>query len=333
MTVLAVFFDLMGNSASTLNNWVGSTVRYEKGEKTHIAVIQGIASGSDMLNAMSSGIDGYDSSIKNRLGKISNIANAGVVILKIIGKENLTWGDAATLGITAISLIGKFTPLGMLGTALNFGLNAFALYDNLSDFAKLNRTGKYQVYDPLSLDLDGDGIETTAIEGLNSTLFDHNKDGIRTATGWVSADDGLLVLDRNGDGVINHGGELFGDNTLLKDGSLAANGFAALAEFDENGDGKIDAQDAVFHQLKVWRDLNQDGISQEGELFTLEQLGIQSLDLNHQAVNQRQDNGNSVARLGSYTDSEGKEHLIGDLLFDSNPMISRFSDEVELSAA
>ena len=175
-----------------------------------------------MLNAMSSGIDGYDSSIKNRLGKISNIANAGVVILKIIGKENLTWGDAATLGITAISLIGKFTPLGMLGTALNFGLNAFALYDNLSDFAKLNRTGKYQVYDPLSLDLDGDGIETTAIEGLNSTLFDHNKDGIRTATGWVSADDGLLVLDRNGDGVINHGGELFGDNTLLKDGSLAA---------------------------------------------------------------------------------------------------------------
>ena len=127
------------------------------------------------------------------------------------------------MGITAISLIGKFTPLGMLGTALNFGLNAFALYDNLSDFAKLNRTGKYQVYDPLSLDLDDDGIiETTAIEGLNSTLFDHNNDGIRTATGWVSADDGLLVLDRNGDGVINHGGELFGDNTLLKDGSLAA---------------------------------------------------------------------------------------------------------------
>ena len=204
--------------------------------------------------------------------------------------------------------------------------------EGIDEYAKLNRTGKYQAYDPLSLDLDGDGIETTAIEGLNSTLFDHNKDGIRTATGWVSADDGLLVLDRNGDGVINHGGELFGDNTLLKDGSLAANGFAALAEHDENGDGKIDAQDAVFHQLKVWRDLNQDGISQEGELFTLEQLGIQSLDLNHQAVNQRQGNGNSVARLGSYTDSEGKEHLMGDLLFDSNPMISRFTDKIALSA-
>ena len=206
--------------------------------------------------------------------------------------------------------------------------------NTLEDYLGINRTGEFHVVnpDPLTLDLDGDGIEMTAIEGLNSTLFDHNKDGIRTATGWVSADDGLLVLDRNGDGVINHGGELFGDNTLLKDGSLAANGFAALAEFDENGDGKIDAQDAVFEQLKVWRDLNQDGISQAEELFTLEQLGIQSLDLNHQAVNQRQGNGNSVARLGSYTDSEGKEHLMGDLLFDSNPMISRFTDKIALSA-
>ena len=210
----------------------------------------------------------------------------------------------------------------------------FLWYD-LEPFRKLTpfRYNKVYAYDPLTLDLDGDGIETTAIEGLNSTLFDHNKDGIRTATGWVSADDGLLVLDRNGDGMINHGGELFGDNTLLKDGSLAANGFAALAEHDENGDGKIDAQDAVFEQLKVWRDLNQDGVSQAEELFTLEQLGIQSLDLNHQAVNQRQSNDNSVARLGSYTSTDGSTHKMGDLLFDNNAMISRFSDEVELSAA
>ncbi|SUO92211.1 hypothetical protein [Suttonella indologenes] len=148
----------------------------------------------------------------------------------------------------------------------------------------------------------------------------------------MSADDGLLVLDSNGDGVINHGGELFGDNTLLKDGSLAANGFAASAEFDDNGDGKIDAQDAVFEQLKVWRDLNQDGISQEGELFTLAELDITSLNLAHLETNNRQGKGNTIARTGSYTDSEGKEHLMGDLLFDSNPMISRFTDKIALSA-
>ena len=206
--------------------------------------------------------------------------------------------------------------------------------EGIDEYTKFNRTGEFHVVnpDPITLDLDGDGIETVKIDGLNSILFDHDADGIRTATGWVKADDGLLVLDSNGDGKIDTGRELFGDNRLLKDGSLAPTGFAALAEHDDNGDGKIDAQDAVFEQLKVWRDLNQDGISQEGELFTLEQLGIQSLDLNHQAVNQRQGNGNSVARLGSYTDSEGKEHLMGDLLFDSNPMISRFTDKIALSA-
>ena len=221
---------------------------------------------------------------------------------------------------------------------IGFGLylwDGFAGSNHLDDYLGFNRTGEFHVVnpDPITLDLDGDGIETVKIDGLNSILFDHDADGIATATGWVKADDGLLVLDSNGDGKIDTGRELFGDNRLLKDGSLAPTGFAALAEHDDNGDGKIDAQDAVFEQLKVWSDLNQDGVSQAEELFTLEQLGIQSLDLNHQAVNQRQGNGNSVARLGSYTTTDGNSHKMGDLLFDNNAMISCFSDEVELSAA
>ena len=105
-------------------------------------------------------------------------------------------------------------------------------------------------------------------------MFDHNKDGIRTATGWVKPDDGLLVLDRNGDGIINNGGELFGDSTLLADGSRAAHGYAALAELDSNGDGKVDAADEQFADLRVWRDLNSDGISTASELFTLEELAL-----------------------------------------------------------
>ncbi|HEZ1705990.1 TPA: iron-regulated protein FrpC, partial [Neisseria meningitidis] len=73
------------------------------------------------------------------------------------------------------------------------------------------RNGKYHVYDPLALDLDGDGIETVATKGFSGSLFDHNRDGIRTATGWVAADDGLLVRDLNGNGIIDNGAELFGD--------------------------------------------------------------------------------------------------------------------------
>ncbi|MBF0804229.1 hypothetical protein IR141_07740 [Neisseria sp. 19428wB4_WF04] len=139
-------------------------------------------------------------------------------------------------------------------------------------------------------------------------------DGIRTSTGWVSADDGLLVIDRNGDGIINNGGELFGDSSVLQNGEHAAHGYAALAGFDSNSDGLIDNKDEKFAALKVWRDLNQDGISQEGELFGLAELGIQSLDLAYQNTDIRLDNGNTIAQKGSYTLSDGRKREMGDLL-------------------
>ncbi len=82
-------------------------------------------------------------------------------------------------------------------------------------------------YDPLALDLDGDGIETVGVNATTHILFDHNNDGIKTGTGWVNGDDGLLVLDRNGNGVIDNGSELFGDGTMVN-GIKATDGFSAL---------------------------------------------------------------------------------------------------------
>ena len=193
------------------------------------------------------------------------------------------------------------------------------------------RSKKFYIYDPIALDLDGDGIETTASAGLSGSLFDHDRDGIRTAGGWVAADDGLLALDLNGDGRIGHGGELFGDNTLLPDGSPAENGYAALAQYDANQDGIIDSQDAVFERLRVWRDLNQDGISQEGELFTLPQLDISSLNLAHQNANRNLGNGNSLAQSGSYTRADGSQGSMGDLLLDADHLHSRYSEALDLS--
>ena len=84
--------------------------------------------------------------------------------------------------------------------------------------------------DPLVLDLDGDGIETVSATG--AVLFDHDGDGVRSGTGWISSDDGILVLDRNGNGLIDSGRELFGADTVLSDGSTATSGFAALADLD-----------------------------------------------------------------------------------------------------
>ncbi|HFC6745187.1 TPA: iron-regulated protein FrpC, partial [Neisseria meningitidis] len=194
------------------------------------------------------------------------------------------------------------------------------------------RNGKYHVYDPLALDLDGDGIETVATKGFAGSLFDHTNNGIRTATGWVSADDGLLVRDLNGNGIIDNGAELFGDNTKLADGSFAKHGYAALAELDSNGDNIINAADAAFQTLRVWQDLNQDGISQANELRTLEELGIQSLDLAYKDVNKNLGNGNTLAQQGSYTKTDGTTAKMGDLLLAADNLHSRFKDKVELTA-
>ena len=194
------------------------------------------------------------------------------------------------------------------------------------------RRGKYHVYDPLALDLDGDGIETVATKGFAGALFDHRSQGIRTATGWISADDGLLVRDLNGNGIIDNGAELFGDNTKLADGSFAKHGYAALAELDSNGDGIVSAADAAFQTLRVWQDLNQDGIPQTNELRTLEELGIQSLDVAYKDVNKNLGNGNTLAQQGSYTKKDGTTAQAGDLLLAADNLYSRFKDKVELTA-
>lgn len=196
-------------------------------------------------------------------------------------------------------------------------------YQCLAPWADSNpfRSSKYHQYDPLVLDLDGDGIETVAVSGFSGSLFDHDNDGIRTATGWISKDDGLLVRDLNGNGIIDNGGELFGDNTLLANGQNAAHGYEALAELDSNADGKISADDVAFSLLKVWRDLNQDGISQSDELFQLDQVGIQSLNLQYQNTNQNL-NGNTLAQTGSYETADGQTRTMGDIQFASDRLYS-----------
>ena len=95
--------------------------------------------------------------------------------------------------------------------------------------------------DPLTFDLDGDGIETVGINSTNPIYFDHDGDGNKTSTGWIRPDDGFLTLDRNGNGTIDNGTELFGDSTPIDDGQggvrNAADGFEALQAQDTNSDG------------------------------------------------------------------------------------------------
>jgi hypothetical protein len=180
------------------------------------------------------------------------------------------------------------------------------------------------------LDLNGNGIETYGA-ATSDVLFDHDGDGRKTLTGWIDSDDGLLVLDRNGDGVINDGGELFGDSTLKYDGSgKCANGFEALAQEDTSGDGVINNLDDNWDYLRVWRDLNQDGLTDDDELFTLEELDITSLNLGYTANNQNLANGNHLFGTGSFTTEDDQTHAMADVFFNQRPIFSEFVDALEV---
>src|SRR5574338_113817 len=165
--------------------------------------------------------------------------------------------------------------------------------------------------DPLVLDLDNDGVETVPVSATNPILFDLDADGIKAGTGWIKSDDGFLALDRDGNGLIDDGSELFGDATPLAAGGVAADGLAALADLDGNADGKIDARDSNFSQLRIWRDLNQDGISQSDELSALGEQGITAINLTRTAHSQTLGNGNQIADQASFERSDGTEGGVG----------------------
>ncbi|MHA7685913.1 calcium-binding protein [Cupriavidus sp. PET2-C1] len=166
--------------------------------------------------------------------------------------------------------------------------------------------------DPLTLDLDGDGLETVGASA-SGVLFDHDGDGIRNGTGWVRPDDGFLVFDRNNNGKIDNGGELFGDSTIMASGQRARDGFEALRDQDSNGDGKVNSQDANWAKLRVWRDLNQDGVSQAGELLSLDQLGITAFNTKAEKNNQILSDGNRIADIGTFTRGDGSTGSLGDV--------------------
>ena len=203
------------------------------------------------------------------------------------------------------------------------------LAEAFAKWAGINRSGFHYFYDPIVLDLDGDGIETIAYDKLKKAVFDHDGDGIAHATGWVKKDDGILVLDRNGDGVINDGREVFGDSTILSTGETAKHGYEALADLDSDGNGKINADDTKFDELRVWRDLDGDGVSDVGELFGLHELGIGALNLTYQEVDKNLTGGNKLTQLGSYEKHDGKTGVMGDVNFNFHGVYTKHLDGVK----
>jgi hypothetical protein len=167
----------------------------------------------------------------------------------------------------------------------------------------------------LIVDLKGDGVKLTALDG-SKTQFDFGADGFAEQTGWVSPQDGLVVWDRNANGKIDNGTELLG--------SASEDGFAALARQDGNRDGRIDAADAVFANLRVWRDVNGNGLTEAGELLTTEQASIRAIDLAKTASG-ADTAGNRVDYTGTFTRSDRRTGTSAAISFAVNQTLSRWT--------
>lgn len=165
----------------------------------------------------------------------------------------------------------------------------------------------YQVYDcmsPIIFNLQNGGYQLSGMD--SSVSFDIDANGSPNRMNWTAAGAQMafLALDRNGNGRIDDGGELFGDHTRLRDGSIAHNGFDALRELDSNNDGVIDERDSDWQRLLVWIDANHDGVSTPDELHPIGTTGTTAVELSYHWTGRRDKNGNCFRY-------EGKVHFGG----------------------
>ena len=165
---------------------------------------------------------------------------------------------------------------------------------------------------PIVFDLDGDGVELVNLDE-REVKVDWDGDGKREYSGWVGPDDGLLFYDQNGNDKFDDSSEI--TFTQFLDG--AKTDLEGLAGLDDNGDGKITDQDAVWDDLFIWQDTNQNGKSNKNELFTLDELGIVEISLiSDNELSKNEDN--IVFGQGTYTTADGVTHILADAGFRTN---------------
>jgi hypothetical protein len=167
---------------------------------------------------------------------------------------------------------------------------------------------------PILIDVAGNGFNLTSSEG--GTSFNLNTRGGSEKIAWTNAssDDAWLVLDRNGNGTIDNGTELFGDATTqpaAPEGEKR-NGFRALAEHDKvsaggNANGQIDSGDSVFASLRLWQDSDHDGLSEPTELHPLTSKNVAAIELDYKYSKKTDNHGNQFSFRAKVKSSNGQQ--------------------------
>jgi len=148
---------------------------------------------------------------------------------------------------------------------------------------------------PILIDVAGDGFRLTS--WADGVEFAPRPGFHPSARAWTepNRDDAWLVLDRDGDGVINDGSEMFGNTTPQPQPAVGTgrNGFLALAQYDDDRNGVIDEHDAIFSELRLWQDIDHDGVSQPWEVHALPELGVAGISLAYTEAREADQHGNS----------------------------------------
>lgn len=190
--------------------------------------------------------------------------------------------------------------------------------------------GTSVTWKPVVLDLDGDGLELTGL-GASDVLFDMDGDGKVEPSGWVAADDAILAIDRNGNGLIDNGSEI----NLAGDVEGAFSDIEGLRRYDTNSNGFFDGADEEFSKFRLWQDLNQDGVSQAGELKTLTEMGVAAINLtlSTSGAAAPDETGNLVYGTTEFVRADGSIGLAGDVGLGYQHLTIEIRDPVNDSSA
>lgn len=282
------------------------------------AALNGFAGASEKLGSADgqSGIDRLLGLTKEALSNSDDVLNKIFELLDAFfsntDSDFQTRFNELLAGLQSIGLLKAPAGTGATtgGQQIQFSRSSFSLQleFNFESVEVVSiKQGEVQQSDPITFDLDGDGIELTSYG--TGARFDILGTGSPVNTAFVTGGDAFLAIDRNGNGSIDSGKELFGDQ------NGARNGFEELRKLDSNNDGVIDARDKDFSALRLFRD-NGKGITEAGELISLAEAGIESIDLNYQNVDEKASGGNRIAQSARFRYGDGRYGRAADAILN-----------------